>query len=137
MYMQFSQQDELPRDEYIRIRDEFEATKYRYLHQAASQGSLLALHKLSGLNTHRLDMIAPDHTSVSLSLASAAALLHFTKNNMSHSRGVFQQNRLNDMATPEELFNAQQRASVLINKIEEIGEIYPAMENEKWVYTFY
>ena len=137
MYMQFSGQAHLPRDEYIQKRNEFKATKYRYLNQAAMQGSMLALHKLSYLNSHQLDLVEKDHTLVSLSLANVAVLLHLTENNISHSRGVFQQNRLNEIATPQELFHGQQRAMQIIKQIEDKGQAYEAMTNEKWAYTFY
>lgn len=141
IYMQLTQQHNLPRDDYVNVRDQFKKTKYRYLNQAASQGSMFALFKLSYLNIHRPKLIEAErqsgHSSVSLALANSIALLYFTENNVTHNRATYQQDKLYKIASPEELREAEQLASEIIFGIRESGRVFSAVENDRPVHTFY
>ncbi len=137
LYMQYSHQADLPRDEYIARRDAFQKQKYGYLNQAASQGSLYALQRLSYINSHQPDLLEPGQSSVSVALANTMTLLHFSQDNTTYNRAQFQQNRLYDMVSAEELETAQQLSKQFVDKIENSGQLYTAMENDKSVFTFY
>ena len=140
-YMEHMQLQALPREEYIIARDTFEKAKYHYLSQAAQQGSMLALLKLSHLNAHSPKHIQESsirgHTSLSLALANATVAKHFTKNDLVYGRAEFIQNRLYQQATAKELFLAESLSAKMISEIQRAGQAYSAQENERWVFTFY
>jgi hypothetical protein len=140
-YMQYMQLQDLPRDAFIAARDAFEKSKYAYLNQAAEQGSMLALLKLSSLNSHPPALIQEKrndgHTSLSLALAYATVVKHFTQDDVVYGRAEFTQNRLYQQATAAELHLAATLSENMISKIELGGQAYSARESERWVFTFY
>lgn len=140
-YMEYMKLEELPRDEYISARDAFEKSKYQYLTQAANQGSILALLKLSDMNAHSPKHIEESrnkgHTSLSLALANASVAKHFTTNDLVYGRAEFIQSRLYQKASAKEIFLAESLSANMVSKIQKIGHAYPAREKDRWVFTFY
>ena len=139
-YMQSSQPSNLPRDQYIKIRSQFQQTKYRYLNQAAAQGSMLALQRLSWVNAHHPKLVkeqhSEQHSAVSLALANTIALLYFSENNLTYDRATLQQNKLYQIATSEEIYLAEELAPNIIELIRHSGQAYTAIkENYRSVST--
>jgi hypothetical protein len=120
LFMKSQGYEELERSDYIRKRDNFIDQKVRYIEQAAQNGSIKALAKLSNMN--RSQIIGGN--GYVKSYAFNQLILEFTQNNEMYNRYSWFQQKLYPQLTPEEIENALAMSEEWLKKIKINGTLY-------------
>ncbi|UUO22486.1 sel1 repeat family protein [Colwellia sp. M166] len=120
LFMKSQGYEELERSDFIRKRDNFIDQKVRYIEQAAQNGSIKALAKLSNMN--RSQIIGGN--GYVKSYAFNQLILEFTQNNEMYNRYSWFQQKLYPQLTPEEIENALAMSEEWLKKIKINGTLY-------------
>ena len=119
-FMKSQGYEELERRDFIRKRDSFIEQKVSFLEQAAKNGSIKALAKLSNMN--RSQIIAGN--GYVKSYAFNQLILEFTQNNEIYNRYSWFQQKLYSQLNPEEIENALTMSEEWSTKIKLNGTLY-------------
>ena len=120
LFMNSQGYEKLERSDFIRKRDNFIEQKVRYLEQAAENGSIKALARLSNMN--RSQIIGGN--GYVRSYAFNQLILEFTQNNEMYNRYSWFQQKLYPQLTPEEIENALAMSEEWLTKIKVNGTLY-------------
>jgi hypothetical protein len=120
LFMKSQGYEELERSDFIRKRDDFIEQKVRYMEQAAKNGSIKALSRLSNMNRSQ---IIGENGYVK-SYAFNQLILEFTQNNEIYNRYSWFQEKLYPQLTPEEIKNALAMSEEWLTKIKINGTLY-------------
>ncbi|TMO70499.1 hypothetical protein [Pseudoalteromonas aurantia] len=123
-YMHSQGLDDLPRDEFIRLRDKFNQQKVSYLEQASKHGSEKALIKLADL--YRSQQISGNSLVKSYTLDRL--IMEITNNNELYNRYAWFEQRQYSQLSEKELIEANNMFDDWLAEIHKNGTHYP---NEK------
>lgn len=123
-YMHSQGLDDLPRDEFIRLRDKFNQQKVSYLEQASKHGSEKALIKLADL--YRSQQISGNSLVKSYTLDRL--IMEITNNNELYNRYAWFEQRQYSQLSEKELIEANNMFDDWLAEIHKNGTLYP---NEK------
>ena len=120
LFMKSQGYQELERSDFITKRDHFIEQKVRHMEQAAQNGSIKALAKLSNMN--RSQIIGGN--GYVKSYAFNQLILEFTQNNEMYNRYSWFQEKLYPQLTPDEIENALAMSEEWLTKIKINGTLY-------------
>ena len=124
-YMKQINEENLEREAYVAKRDEFIRQQLSMLKNAANHGSIKALMKLS--NMQYSQNYGPN--GYLKAYAYNQVILELTKENQVYNRYSWYQQKMYDQFTPEELAQAEQISSHLLESIKQNGTFYPHVKN--------
>ncbi|GMM83367.1 hypothetical protein [Pseudoalteromonas sp. MTN2-4] len=122
-YMHSQGLEDLPRDEFIQLRDKFNQQKVSYLEQASKHGSEKALIKLSDL--YRSQQIGDNNLSLVKSYTLDRLIMEITNNNELYNRYAWFEQRQYSQLSEEEVIEANSMFDDWLAEIHKNGTLYP------------
>ncbi len=120
LFMESQGYKDLERDEFIFVRDNFIEQKIRFLEEAAQNGSIKALIRLSSLN-HSQNYGPNGYVK---SFAFNQLILELTKSNEIYNRFSWLQQRMHTKLTSDEIDNAYEMSEKWLKIIRTNGTLY-------------